>query len=349
MVAGLPNEIWLEIFSHLSFHDLTKVIPNVCTTFERIVMYTAGAHVETGGEWRQFHSVGSVLLCQSNGGEVSEIVKRHGRTLRHVEIRKGWDYYFNPTRGEDEEEALYRCPRLCSLSGDVSVRCIPEANCITRIYITTPFSDTDLQDLIQKVSHLREFIMNIKTGKVSDVGISRLANLTRFELHGGSTIIGDAGIRCVIVKSKITRFVLTGVFPGVTSATMSHLRIRGISLDYFAIDHKLVVSPMLRAIGFKLRTIRCILFKEVVAALADGACPQLETLDMGPVLITRRDMAKLTSGCPRLRDISGDFFTDPMIETIVAAYPSCTLRVRAPQQAAYARWRGYPGLSLIEA
>jgi len=60
-------------------------------------------------------------------------------------------------------------------------------------------------------------------------------------------------------------------------------------------------------------------------------------------------MERLTAGCPRLCDIGGDCFTGPMIEAIVAAYPSCTLRVRAPQQAAYARWQGYPGLSLIEA
>lgn len=354
MAGGLPEELWLEIFSYLEWWELDGVIPKVCTTFERIVVSTPGAHVQinchTSEQYKRYRNVGSLRICSDINELIPDIVARCGKTLQHLAVRGG------PMRwlaGEDKLHPLYRCPRLRSLTGRIVVHAIPEGNRLTRITITNTLGDDPFMELIQKTPHLREFIMHTTDGfggpGVSDIGISRLANLTRFELHGRSYRVGDAGLRCVITKSKIRRFAIVGTFPGITSETMGHLRTRGLPLDYFELDHKLVISPMIRTVGLKLKTLRCVLFKEVIEALTDGACPRLETLDMGPALLKKREMERLAASCPGLRDISGGFFTDGMIEAIVAAYPSCTLRVRSPQQAAYARWQGYPGLSLIEA
>jgi len=347
MVAGLPDELWHLIFSYLDWETLDRSIPDVCKAFRTLVFWTPGAHVEINDteRYKLYHIVGSATMLRNTRREdLAPTVAKWRKTLRHFESR-GFATLLN------DMSPLSRSPYLTSLSGRIFSHNVSERNRLTRLeFDNVIVTDTQFIAVVERCPHLREMIIGPDTRELSDVGISRLANLTRFELRGVAPRIGDAGLRCMIVKSRLKRFVLTVRSPGITAATLTHLRKNpGPSLEHLEIGYKTPVSPLLIEAGGRLKTLRCILFNTVADALACGACPVLETLDIGPNLLTKRDMARVTAGCPMLRDISGGFFTDQMIEAIVHTYPSCTLRVRSPKQAAYSRWQGHPGLSLIEA
>lgn len=362
-VEVLPNELWLAVFSFLDWDTLDGSIPMVCRTFYHLFLHTPGAEVNiVFPRAPRYTNVGALCITKTPTEKrqiktmestIRSLLK--SKTLREISIQLGalglllWDYdTFLDTSGLSQ---LFQKAGLQRVRGTIFASNIHPGNRITRLDLNSAH-DCMLAKLLENLPHLRAFTLGKYPGPVSDVGISRLARLTCFELHGASSYIGDAGLTCMIAKSNLRRFVLKESSPGITTKTFDALGARQMSLHHLEIGFRIdcdELSDILRLRGKKLKTLRLLFLpKRCVTALIKGGCPKLETLHMGGTILGKHDVKGVLSACPVLREIQANFFTDTMFAAVATAYPSCVVRTRSPQQAAYSRWREHPGLSLVE-